>query len=91
MSKFVESFEAILGMLSSNWQRKERGEDIGFCCAGAKVNNTLDPFVRKVFFVSFHFICLFLPFFFVLLYTTVSKEYVKNTSASLEHIPWDSK
>jgi len=63
MSKFVESFEAILGMLSSNWQRKERGEDIGFCCAGAKVNNTLDPFVRKVFFVSFHFICLFLPFF----------------------------
>lgn len=36
MSKFVESFEAILGILSSNWQRKERGEDSSFVTKAPK-------------------------------------------------------
>jgi hypothetical protein len=61
MPKFVESFEAIIGMLSSNWQRKERGEDGSFCCEGTNVNNMLDPFVCKVFFILLHFIFYFCP------------------------------
>jgi hypothetical protein len=70
MSKFVESFEAILGMSSSNWQGKERGEDSSFFWEGTKVNIMLYPFVRKVFFVLFHFIAYFCPFYrFTLTYS----------------------
>lgn len=57
----MERFEAILWQLPSNWQIKERGEDNSFCCEGIKVNNMLDSFLRKFFFVLFHFICLFMP------------------------------
>jgi hypothetical protein len=65
--KFLSDSRSVAVKLS-NWQRKEHGEYSrrvwSSCFEGTKVNNTLDPFVRKRFFVLFDYLFISLRFIF---------------------------